>query len=58
MLFGEVCLMSFALAMDACAVAMTNGMCDVKMPVKKALLIGVFFGFFRGVLGFDCSDIV
>ena len=36
MLFWEVWLMSFALAMDACAVAMTNGMCDVKMPVKKA----------------------
>lgn len=39
--------MSVALAMDACAVAMTNGMCDVKMPVKKALLIGIFFGFFQ-----------
>ena len=47
MLFWEVLLMSVALAMDACAVAMTNGMCDVKMPVKKALLIGIFFGFFQ-----------
>ena len=39
--------MSVALAMDACAVAMSNGMCDAKMPVKKAVLIGVFFGFFQ-----------
>ena len=39
--------MSVALAMDACAVAMTNGMCDAKMPIKKALLIGVFFGVFQ-----------
>ena len=43
----EVLLMSVALAMDACAVAMTNGMCDVKMPKRKALIIGVFFGFFQ-----------
>ena len=43
----EILFMSVALAMDACAVAMSNGMCDAKMPVKKAVLIGVFFGFFQ-----------
>jgi putative Mn2+ efflux pump MntP len=61
MLFWEVLLMSVALAMDACAVAMTNGMCDVKMPVKKALLIGVFFGFFQflmPVIGYFITGII
>jgi putative Mn2+ efflux pump MntP len=33
--------------MDACAVAMTNGMTDSKMPLWKVLRIGVFFGFFQ-----------
>ena len=43
----EIVLLSVALAMDACAVAMTNGMTDSKMPHGKALLIGVLFGFFQ-----------
>ena len=43
----EVFLLAAALSMDACAVAMTNGMTESKMPVKKALLIGVLFGFFQ-----------
>lgn len=43
----EIVLLSVALAMDACAVAMTNGMTNPKMPHGKALLIGVFFGFFQ-----------
>lgn len=47
--------------MDACAVAMTNGMCDAKMSVKRALLIGVFFGVFQmmmPVIGYFISGIV
>ena len=44
--FGTL-LYSVGLAMDACAVAMTNGMSDAKMPVKRAVLIGLFFGFFQ-----------
>ena len=47
--------------MDACAVAMTNGMCDTKMSWKKALLIGVFFGVFQmmmPVIGYYISGIV
>ena len=44
--FGTL-LYSVGLAMDASAVAMTNGMSDVKMPAKRAVLIGVFFGFFQ-----------
>lgn len=43
----EIVLLGVALSMDACAVAMTNGMTDSKMPVGKAVLIGVFFGFFQ-----------
>ena len=43
----EIFLLAAALSMDACAVAMTNGMTESKMPVKKALLIGVLFGFFQ-----------
>ena len=61
MLLWEVLLMSVALAMDACAVAMTNGMCDVKMPVKKALIIGLFFGFFQflmPVIGYFITGII
>lgn len=61
MFFWEVLLMSVALAMDACAVAMANGMCDVKMPVKKAVLIGVFFGFFQflmPVIGYFITGII
>ena len=57
----EILLMSVALAMDACAVAMTNGMCDAKMSWKKALLIGVFFGVFQmmmPVIGYYLSGIV
>ena len=43
----EILLLSAALAMDACAVAMTNGMTESKMSVKKGLLIGALFGFFQ-----------
>lgn len=43
----EIVLIGIALAMDACAVAMTNGMTEPKMPVWKVLRIGVFFGFFQ-----------
>ena len=61
MLLWEVLLMSVALAMDACAVAMANGMCDVKMPVRKSLLIGAFFGFFQflmPVIGYFITGII
>ena len=43
----EIVLIGVALAMDACAVAMTDGMTDSKMPFWKVLRIGVFFGFFQ-----------
>ena len=61
MLVWEILLLAVALSMDACAVAMTNGMCDVKMPFKKVLLIGLFFGVFQMVMpiiGYYISGIV
>lgn len=45
--FWDLLLMAVALSMDACALAMTNGMTNVKIPFKKALLVGAFFGFFQ-----------
>ena len=45
--FWGTLIYSVGLAMDACAVGMTNGMTDAKMPAKRALLIGLFFGFFQ-----------
>lgn len=47
MTFIEVLLLGAALAMDACAMGMTNGMTDSKMPLKRVLLIAAFFGFFQ-----------
>ena len=43
----RIVLTAFGLAMDACAVAMTDGVTDSKMPLWKVLRIGVFFGFFQ-----------
>ena len=57
----EILLLSVALAMDACAVAMTNGMTDTKMSFPKTLLIGVFFGFFQflmPVIGYFVTGIL
>ncbi|MBQ8394427.1 MAG: manganese efflux pump [Clostridia bacterium] len=57
----EILLLSVALSMDACAVAMTNGMTNPKMSVWKALLVGVFFGFFQflmPVIGYFITGIV
>lgn len=57
----EVLLLAVALAMDACAVGMTDGMTNPKMSWKKALLIGGFFGFFQflmPLIGYFITGIV
>lgn len=57
----EILIMSVALAMDACAVGMGDGMAEPKMPFKKSLLIGGFFGFFQflmPVVGYFAAAIV
>ncbi len=58
--FLDVLLLGIALAMDACAIAMTNGMTNSKMCAKGAVKIGVFFGFFQflmPVIGFFVAGI-
>ena len=58
--FGTL-VYAVGLSMDACAVAMTNGMTDTKMPAKRALLIGLFFGFFQflmPVVGYFITGII
>ena len=58
--FVEVLFLGIALAMDACAIAMTNGMCNPKMRAKDDLKIGLFFGFFQflmPVIGFFIAGI-
>lgn len=57
----EVITMSAALAMDACAVGMSDGMAEPKMPFKKSLLIGGFFGFFQflmPLIGYYITDLI
>ena len=57
----EIVLLSLALSMDACTVAMTDGMTHPTMPKKKALLIGFLFGFFQflmPVIGFFITGLV
>ena len=59
--FWGTLVYSVGLAMDACAVAMTNGMTDTKMPAKRELLIGLFFGFFQflmPVVGYFITEII
>lgn len=46
----DIILLAFALSMDAMAVGMTNGMTEPKMPLKKVLLVGAFFGVFQAVM--------
>lgn len=43
-------LLGFALAMDACAVSMANGMNEPKMKKHKILIIALFFGLFQGIM--------
>lgn len=43
----DIFFMGAALAMDAVAVSMTNGMLDRKMNVRKEWLMAFFFGIFQ-----------
>lgn len=58
---GVTLLYSVGLAMDASAVAMTNGMTYPKLSVRRALLIGLFFGIFQflmPVVGYFITGII
>ena len=46
----EVILTAVALAMDACAVSMTNGMTAKKFKPSQAVIIALFFGVFQGAM--------
>ena len=59
--FTAVLLMGVALSMDACAVGMTNGMTDPKMPLKRTFSIALFFGFFQflmPLIGYFITSVV
>lgn len=43
-------LTGIGLSMDAFSVAITNGICLGKAKIKDALLIGLFFGVFQGIM--------
>ena len=61
----ELCLISVGLgvglAMDACAVSMSNGLNEPKMKFGKAFLIAVTFGFFQALMpmiGWVCVSLI
>ena len=61
----ELCLISVGLgvglAMDACAVSMSNGLNEPKMRLGKVILIAATFGFFQALMpmiGWMCVSLV
>ena len=61
----ELCLISLGLgvglAMDACAVSMSNGLNEPKMKFGKAFLMAAMFGFFQALMpmiGWVCVSFV
>lgn len=61
----ELCLISIGLgvglAMDACAVSMSNGLNEPKMKFGKALLMAATFGFFQALMpmiGWVCVSLI
>ena len=61
----ELCLISIGLgvglAMDACAVSMSNGLNEPKMRFGKAFLIAATFGFFQALMpmiGWVCVSLI
>ena len=60
-----IVLISIGLAMDAFAVSICKGLSMKKLDMKKALIIGLYFGLFQGMmpiigylLGKNFSDVV
>ena len=46
----ELFLLAVGLSMDACAVAVCAGLTMPKVNLKKALIIGLYFGIFQGLM--------
>lgn len=58
--FFELFLISIGLAMDAFAVAICKGLSINKIDIKKAFIIGIWFGIFQAimpVIGYFVGDI-
>ena len=50
MTYFEIIIISISLAMDAFAVSISKGLTLKKFQISKALLAGIFFGIFQGVM--------
>ena len=50
--FGELFVLAVGLAMDAFAVAVCKGLALKKITPGKALLVGLWFGGFQGLMPF------
>ena len=50
MIFFEIMLVGLGLAMDAFAVSVCKGLSMKKMEWKKAIIIGLYFGFFQMIM--------
>jgi putative Mn2+ efflux pump MntP len=48
--FLELLVLALALSMDAFAVSVCRGLCMRRWSIKRALVIGVYFGFFQAVM--------
>lgn len=46
----ELFLIAIGLSMDAFAVSLCLGLTMTKVTIKKALIIGLYFGFFQGIM--------
>lgn len=46
----EIFLIGVGLAMDAFAVSICKGLSMHKLRLKKAIIIGLYFGIFQGVM--------
>lgn len=50
MSFGELLLIAVGLSMDAFAISACTGLTMTKVTIKKALIAGVYFGFFQALM--------
>ena len=50
MVYLEIVLLALALAMDACAVSMSDGLNERDIKIRKMLLIALTFGVFQALM--------
>lgn len=59
--FWEILIIGVGLAMDACCVSVSNGMCTRPLKLRHALADAAFFGVFQGIMptiGFFAGSLV